>query len=69
MFISRLVSLLLPQKRERPDDAHFFVCVSFCFYSAIAELLIIIMERDPLPYCTKVEEYWLTKDHRMLRTL
>ena len=26
MLISRLVSLLLPQKRERPDDAHFF-CV------------------------------------------
>ena len=46
-----------------------FLYVSFCFYSAIAELLIIIMERDPLPYCTKVEEYWLTKDHRMLRTL
>lgn len=27
-----------------------------------------IMERDPPPYCAKVEEYWLTKDHRMLRT-
>ena len=28
-----------------------------------------IMERDPLPYCGEVEEYWLTKDHRMFRTL
>ena len=27
-----------------------------------------IMERDLSPYCAKVEEYWLTKDRRMLRT-
>ena len=45
-------------------------CSSLFFFVSVAPFCrLSIMDRDPLPYCIQVEEYWLTKDHRMLRTL